>query len=69
MAQTLRIKTAGGLTKMSLSPRIKKSDAPGEKAYLLGGTEIPQFPGPAQPAGVYAGRKRPARGLVSDADL
>ena len=26
MAQTLRIKTAGGLTKLSLSPRIKKSD-------------------------------------------
>lgn len=26
MAQTLRIKTAGGLTKISLSPRIKKSD-------------------------------------------
>lgn len=26
MAQTLRIKTAGGLTKMSLSPRIKKND-------------------------------------------
>ena len=26
MAQTLRIKTAGGLTKMSLSPRIKRSD-------------------------------------------
>lgn len=26
MAQTLRIKTAGGLTKMSLSPRVKKSD-------------------------------------------
>ena len=26
MAQTLRIKTAGGLTKMSLSPRIKKTD-------------------------------------------
>ena len=26
MAQTLRIKTAGGLTKISLSPRIKKND-------------------------------------------
>lgn len=26
MAQTLRIKTAGGLTKISLSPRVKKSD-------------------------------------------
>ena len=26
MAQTLRIKTAGGLTKMSLSPRVKRSD-------------------------------------------
>ncbi len=26
MAQTLRIKTAGGLTKMSLSPRCRKSD-------------------------------------------
>lgn len=26
MSQTLRIKTAGGLTKMSLSPRVKKKD-------------------------------------------
>ena len=26
MAQTLRIKTAGGLTKMTLSPRCRKSD-------------------------------------------
>ena len=26
MAQTLRIKTAGGLTKISLSPRVKKTD-------------------------------------------